>query len=454
MTKRELVTDSILQEANFPIEFIDPLDREMYLHRRKLNLKTITDGKNIDLEKLQKELQKIALSDWLQGFFKTLTYNLAEQSPLNIFILRTFMNRIIFAAKEGHFYQTITWLSGRSATGKSSIVSICKFLSEGSYLELGKDSNQFTASALVGKKLLLITDPSKITPNQIDILRTVAGRDTLSYENKNMNGTYTFVPYCQILIVTNRNPRDYDNIWQLEELRTKIIDIEYLHPLPEVSNFNQYLESFKDHFHVWATFCPREYLLQTTRSQAIQNTRSSNEHVSTEISPLHSFIEDCIYICDPAYECNEKELFVTKKDLLIAYENWIEKQGQEASFDGSARKFFQKNIQNALLTTYNIAIKNYRPKVTEKNEVRPLAWKGIKLSAPTNERNHFILVRQPLKGEGEKLCYNESEVFNKFELWREPKMNPIDINLLQEEIFNSQLNELKTRANGIHIREK
>lgn len=124
-----------------------------------------TDIKRVNQQEISNPM--LAVKNILENeAFKAFIEALTERDPIKVVCLRSIIQRILFSAQEGTEYQCGFWLYGKPGTSKSIWLEIAKLVSENSIMEIAHNNNQFTASTIEGKKLLILSDFEKITPSK------------------------------------------------------------------------------------------------------------------------------------------------------------------------------------------------------------------------------------------------------------------------------------------------
>ncbi len=145
--------------------------------------------------------------------------------------------------------------------------------------------NQFTNEQLANAKLLVISDVEYLTKPQKDILKRLLGRDSLTFEVKNVHGVKTFTPKCQVLFVSNLAPEQFGLLATDEAFMEKIIPVQYdysstLDPDHQIAGLRNMLDGYIPELMNWAALAPTRNLQFTVRAmryRAINNKNSNSQ---------------------------------------------------------------------------------------------------------------------------------------------------------------------------------
>ena len=166
-------------KLRFPFEEEDPISPQMKDHLR-MEEEKIQQQFNQGIDDPLKLIQEEILDEDFQNFLRVIT----EDSQINAVCFRSMIQRVIFALREGLFYQQGFWIVGPPSSGKTTMMNILRLMAQGSSVELPRNKNQFTALSFQGAKLITVSDISKLSTDMIEMLRVLLGRDTMYAELK------------------------------------------------------------------------------------------------------------------------------------------------------------------------------------------------------------------------------------------------------------------------------
>jgi hypothetical protein len=276
----------------------------------------------------------IVISHATRIFLENLT--LGDEYNYNAF--RGFLYSLITAAKEGKNFQRAFWLSGPPGCSKSLFAALCRLLVEEAFVkEFKRVINQFSAGQIKDARLILISDLNTVTPQLIQLLKQILGRDTLDSEKKNVQETSAINSYAQVLIPSNKRPTDFSLIREDEALLEKIVEVHY----PSYASIPPHLQvaNFQDHFHVfmkdifnWAIHAPKSCLNMHVRGKIFRQIAA--DKISSNIMGLEGFLKECL--------CFQPDSFMLIDDVQKAMRSYV-----ETTKDDSIKCYYEGKISNA-----------------------------------------------------------------------------------------------------------
>nr|YP_009310763.1 putative phage- or plasmid-associated DNA primase [Oedocladium carolinianum]YP_009310797.1 putative phage- or plasmid-associated DNA primase [Oedocladium carolinianum]AOT84347.1 putative phage- or plasmid-associated DNA primase [Oedocladium carolinianum]AOT84354.1 putative phage- or plasmid-associated DNA primase [Oedocladium carolinianum] len=376
----------------------------------------VNEQNSINMLSLNQDMEPI---EYIKAYlndkaFKLFVQVLTENNPIKAMALRSIIQRVIMSPAEGSNYQQCFWLWGAPGTSKSTWATIAKTMTQGSVMELSRSRNQFTAGeeSLVDAKLLLVSDVNKLTNDMIEILRVVLGRDQLYAERKHTNEYFTIRPYSQVLIISNKSPNDYPNIFTRPELRDKITTIEFKESIPQefmISNIEEYIIKYSFSFFLWAMFTPRYFLEQQVRGKLLQ--KYMERCGLFNFTYLHHYIEERLL---KPKKMNDS-VYVAKSDLRNDFEQWITENSLQEEINDMKQtlKFLPNQLSETLSYDYKIDISQKRIRI--KNG-RIYAITGITLMVKDYNPDEFETIE---KYKGKEFDFGEFDPVNSVEYIRD-----------------------------------
>lgn len=364
-----------------------PLYRKALMESNEKGLLTSGSGANEDIEETMKIFKDVndegrnavtEIDRYLQDpAFQLLLRVITEDDPMKAVVVRSLINRVINAPKEGRRYNQAFWLYGAPGTSKSFIVNILKAFAQGSYVELSRSQNQFTAISFMNTKLIIVSDISKLSSEMVEMLRKILGRDTLYAEDKHKSGYHVVEPFAQVVFTSNDGPECFPEIFQKPGLKDKVTAIRFNSSIPEdlmISDMTPIITRFANHLFTWGMLTPQVFLDQQVRGKTIQNYLLRGEKVSQ--SYYNEYIEERLVMANPGTQ----DIYVTKSELKNDFENWLAENSlaDEVLTPRISQRFIVSNLKNALQLDYGLDIRELR---LRKGNQRPYAIMGCGLSS-------------------------------------------------------------------------
>ncbi len=75
--------------------------------------------------------------------------------------------------------------------------------------EFNRHQNQFSIGQLENCEVLVVSDLTQINSKQIEVLKRILGRDTLTHEKKYESEFGVISPYCQVILISNFPPTHF-----------------------------------------------------------------------------------------------------------------------------------------------------------------------------------------------------------------------------------------------------
>lgn len=394
--KRTFVTDVI------PVNIEKyALKKESVITFLKTERKELTDSITMNIEPIKEDMKLESLNkpDFMQDYdpldeiqatiskedFQTLLKVLTEEDPIKAVALRSMLRRIITALRDGTNYQQGWWLYGPPSSGKTTFFNICRLIAQGSFVELSKSRNQFTALSLKDAKLITISDVSKLTTDMIELLRCILGRDSIYGEKKHENGTYNIRSCALVIISSNSDPNEYPQIMGVPEIRDKITTLKFNHMIPQefmVGNMEKQLEKYMWHFFLWSMFTPSFFLEQQTRARLLRQYMENKGVVNR--SYFHDYIEE--RLLQSCYV--QQDIFLPISEIRTDFETWVADNSllEDITDIAKTMKYLPAKLVEILNVDYQIRVEKIRPRVPGK---RIYAIKGIKLYEKDYDKNNF-----------------------------------------------------------------
>lgn len=246
-------------------------------------------------KKRQLEMEGDQISEyWETAPFLPYIYNLCNHDILTLLLFRSLCQRTIMSPTEGIDYQSAFWIWGPPGTGKSSWAILLSLL-VGSHLitEMSMNSNNFSNSALVGKRLVVLSDVVEIPYKMYKDLKPLLGRDFERIEIKNEKRVLTVRLPNQLLITGNKNPTACGKIMLDPAVLDKICIILLNHTLDAVDmggDLSRPVSDMVADIFPWAILMNREWLNEQTRARKVNNTRKNVSVLVRDV--FQDFIED------------------------------------------------------------------------------------------------------------------------------------------------------------------
>jgi phage/plasmid-associated DNA primase len=97
-------------------------------------------------------------------------------------ILRGALRRAI---EPSGLFQTAIWLAGPPASGKSTMISWLRYIIQNRCVEMNcTKTSQFEKGTLLGANCITISDGEMVSYEATRLLKTIIGRDTITYDYK------------------------------------------------------------------------------------------------------------------------------------------------------------------------------------------------------------------------------------------------------------------------------
>lgn len=239
---------------------------------------------------------KIAMQQSTLNFLEVI----CGSSSYTLMVLRVFIRNIITARYEGRNWQSAVYLYGAPGTSKSVWSDLIKGLvSPNAIQEFNRHQNQFYVGQLAECQVLVVSDLTQITPKQIEVLKRVLGRDTLTHEKKYESEFGVIAPYCQVLIISNHPPSHFWLFNSDQAVMDKLIKV-YLGPqyqIPskfQIANLGTRIDKYLPDIFNWAMFCKHTLLKYFIRAVDL-NALFDSEMGGQDLRGIPAFIQSCVY---------------------------------------------------------------------------------------------------------------------------------------------------------------
>jgi hypothetical protein len=219
--------------------------------------------------------------------------------------------------------------------------------------EINNLSNQFTTYTLLGKHLVIITEVERLGEVLIEICRKLIGRDTINMEEKYKTAIQA-IPYCQLIITTNKKPDLFPNLYKRPEIRTKIVALEFNNAIPidsMVSTLDEFLNQHIVEYFLWSVFTPRNWLDQQIRAGKMINYQIINNLLKP--TEMQAYIQERLVVPNLKESgVYHERSYVIKDELKADYEQWILENGEQSSLGANAKYSLDRSASN-LITELN-----------------------------------------------------------------------------------------------------
>lgn len=185
----------------------------------------------------------------------------------NIRMLNILRGSFRRAIEPSGLFQTAIWLVGPPASGKSTIISWIRYVIQNRCVELNcTKTNQFDKGTLIGANCITISDGELINNEVARLLKTIVGRDTITYDYKYKQTRGNFVSEAVLFVTSNLDLASAMTNVHDAGLLDRFIEIPFpnaaLRPIPGLLN---YLQSNTPALINWALAAPREALVRQVR---------------------------------------------------------------------------------------------------------------------------------------------------------------------------------------------
>lgn len=251
-------------------------------------------------------------------------------SAYNKLVLRIFLRNVISAPYEGRNWQSAVYLHGAAGTAKSVWAHITRRLvPEGAVQEFSRHQTQFTPGQLENCQLLIISDLIHLNSKQLEVLKRVLGRDTITSERKYHQEFGVISPNCQVLIISNFPPEHFYLFANDQAILDKLIKVylgpQYQIPQPlQVPNIGDKLDPFLPDLMNWSMYLQAQALSLFTR--AVLLNRIHDKLMGVPLVRIPGFIYSCTYQGAPKESDNAS--FTTTTNLKESYLNYLTATGQ------------------------------------------------------------------------------------------------------------------------------
>jgi hypothetical protein len=263
------------------------------------------------------EPSTLVLKDATLEFLQVICEN--NVSKLNV--LRTFIRNTITSRIDGVNFQNSLWIFGPPATSKSTIVEILKkCVDPTEYCEFSREQNQFSAGQLVNIKIAIVSDLDSLNLEQKDILKRALGRDTITYENKHMNGTLTFKPKCQFIFVSNKAPAEFPLICSDRAFMDKVTLFGFsndaqIPPELQIADLREQLDDYMPDIINWSLHLPKKNLDYFVRAVIYNEFYKISLGINDSEAGYKAYIKERFWY-NPGEEANGIPLSEIVEDVL------------------------------------------------------------------------------------------------------------------------------------------
>jgi hypothetical protein len=250
-------------------------------------------------------------------------------------VLRYFARNCLTSDLEGRNWQTALSLYGAAGTAKSAWAELIKKLVSPHYVqEFSREQNQFTANQLAFCKVLIVSDLSYLSGKQKDVFKRLLGRDTFAKEDKFDPHIGMISPACQVLIISNSPPEQFELFKNDSALLDKLIRVRFPssmvisseHQTPNTAN---YLDGYMADVVNWCMYSPKEFLQYFIRAKDLTNYFNRRE--GRQKGAISGWLEDC---CLHA----QKGVLASLDDVKISIFHYLEETGEDQSFLDNIKK--------------------------------------------------------------------------------------------------------------------
>jgi len=301
---------------------------------------------------IQKNCEKNLATETLKNFSQSFVTNIkvttflqviSEGNPIKLMVLRCFLRRCITAHIDGKQSQTALWLFGKQGTSKSTFAILSRKIVGEKFCEIAHQANQFAFQPLFQANVGFFSDLETMSSSHRKMLRQGIGRDTISAGIKNKNKTVAKPVFAQFLITSNKQPNQFGSLWEMQEIRERIIPLFFEKPIPTkymTGNIDDFLDELLPFIWAWALFTPKTWLKQQVRSSLIVNLLRENNLLPSDfnrIPAIHDFIEQNILLVNESYlaEIDQmpagsdkivaiNEVSITSSEFQISYTKWVQ----------------------------------------------------------------------------------------------------------------------------------
>jgi hypothetical protein len=445
--------------GEIPIELIDPIDRDLYrLVTSQPIYPSISTGARLDRiynhfknrsGKITQEISQSAIEKLLTTIninFLTFIANLCETDPFKIFVFRSLSQRVLMAPVEGHQYNQGFWLYGVSGTAKNSWINCLTTLANGKVAEITDVAKQFPS--LTNKNLCSILDLDDVTPMMVNWFKTTLGRDRVQMGAKFENASHS-VPYCQVVITSNKNPWEISTIKNNKEFLVKLVMLEFTQQIPRqfmLPSLGPVLNKHMVPYFLWSLFMPREWLEQQIRGSRFQNYLLAQKRITLNL--LQRYIIDRYFIPD----LSRPGRFNTKSNVLTDviradFTDWEESQNEKVDYQKKTRQAYLSLLPGEMAKEMN---SNFFLQGTP-NEIskdRPREGK-ISVEVPVDDQGNPI-VSKSKKSSKNKVAPIESSITPTVIVTRVKDNRPYCLSPL---ILKSSLSEEELKNPNCNIKE-
>ncbi len=176
-------------------------------------------------------------------------------------------------------------------------------------------------------------------------MKRLLGRDSLTYEVKNVHGVNTFTPKCQVLFVSNLAPEQFVLLASDEAFMEKIIPVQYeqtstLAPEHQIPGLRSMLDRYIPELLNWAALAPMRNIQFTVR--AMRYRAIKDRHSNSKGSSFCDFLMETFW-----HNPNKSEIipFKALKEALTAY---AETTGDEViqAYLNAEKRYFGKTASD------------------------------------------------------------------------------------------------------------
>lgn len=175
---------------------------------------------------------------WESQEFMVFLTNLCEGNPLNSYLIRTLLQRVILAEKEGELYKTCHWLHGSSDTAQFVVINLITLLAGFACADMNISQNPFLVNSRTLKKAIIVFQVSELNLQSNNHLSSLLKKDTLALNFDSSPSTVNsktcrfFHMGCQVIFTSDKILPENSFFYKDSLLRDKIIYIQFSKDIP------------------------------------------------------------------------------------------------------------------------------------------------------------------------------------------------------------------------------
>lgn len=313
---------------------------------------------------------KIILSEETQDLIEILT----NYQPDKVNILRVLFRRCLTSTIEGRSFQSGFYISGPAGTGKSSIAEIIKkMVPRDEIQELDRNHNQFSNGQFKNCRVLLISDLKELSPASVATLKVILGRDTLSTQEKYVQGVGLIEPYLTVVMISNI---DLDNFWALKHdqaIMDKLLHFRFTAEdvVPaqyQIADFREAIPMYISDLANWAMSAPKEAIESQKRATGYNDMQRKESTRDTSLAG---------YLCE--YFWYHPTNFYSINDFSSHLEKSIEMTGNDSLLP--LLKLKKTNLISIVKGTmdqhFHLKVEEKRRSTKDEAGFRPLGIMGL-----------------------------------------------------------------------------